>query len=169
MALPGNAALMDLYAKFFGQAWATDWKAGLTAPFVEETAKGAVFLLLLGLAPFVIRTVYDGLIVGAYVGLGFQVLEDMLYGQNAAYTNFGVDQVGCGAAHLRHPLRHRDRLARDVHRHLRRRHHLPRRHPRPAAPGGARPVADRLARWSSTACGTRCWRSADGNGFVVAR
>ncbi|GAA4361794.1 PrsW family intramembrane metalloprotease [Angustibacter luteus] len=94
MALPGNAALMDLYAKFFGQAWATDWKAGLTAPFVEESAKGAVFLLMLGLAPFVIRTVYDGLIVGAYIGLGFQVLEDMLYGQNAAYENFGVNQVG---------------------------------------------------------------------------
>jgi RsiW-degrading membrane proteinase PrsW (M82 family) len=93
MALSGNAALMNLYAKTFGQVWATDWKAGLTAPFVEETAKGAVFLLLLGLAPFVIRTVYDGLIVGAYVGLGFQVLEDMLYGQQSAYMNFGVDQV----------------------------------------------------------------------------
>ena len=94
MALSGNAALMDLYAKLFGQAWATDWKAGLTAPFVEESAKGAVFLLMLGLAPLVIRTVYDGLIVGAYVGLGFQVLEDMLYGQNSAYANFGLDQVG---------------------------------------------------------------------------
>jgi len=94
MALPGNGALMDLYAKTLGQAWATDWKAGLTAPFVEETAKGMVFLVLLGLAPVVIRTVYDGLIVGAYVGLGFQVLEDMLYGQNSAYQTFGIDQVG---------------------------------------------------------------------------
>ncbi|GAA4714812.1 PrsW family intramembrane metalloprotease [Nocardioides conyzicola] len=94
MALPGNAALMNIYTKTFGQVWAADWKAGLTAPFVEESAKGAVFLLMLGLAPFVIRTVYDGLIVGAYVGLGFQVLEDMLYGQNSAYSNFGVDQVG---------------------------------------------------------------------------
>lgn len=94
MALSGNGALMNLYSKTFGQAWATDWKAGLTAPFVEETAKGAVFLLMLGLAPLVIRTVYDGLIVGAYVGLGFQVLEDMLYGQQSAYKSFGVDQVG---------------------------------------------------------------------------
>lgn len=93
MALPGNAAMMDLYAKTFGQAWATDWRAGLTAPFVEETAKAAVFVLLLGLAPVVIRTVYDGLIVGALVGLGFQVLEDMLYGQNSAYQHFGIDQV----------------------------------------------------------------------------
>lgn len=94
MALPGNAAVMSIYSKTFGQVWAADWKAGLTAPFVEETAKGAVFVLMLGLAPLVIRTVYDGLIVGAYVGLGFQVLEDMLYGQNSAYSNFGVDQVG---------------------------------------------------------------------------
>ncbi|WP_370617167.1 PrsW family intramembrane metalloprotease [Mumia qirimensis] len=92
-ALPGNAAMMDLYAKLFGQAFAEDWKAGLTAPFVEETSKAVFFVLLLGLAPVVIRTVYDGLIVGAYVGLGFQILEDMLYGQNAAAQHFGTDQA----------------------------------------------------------------------------
>ncbi|WP_198664039.1 PrsW family intramembrane metalloprotease [Jiangella endophytica] len=94
IALPANAAMMSLYAKIFGQGWAEDWKAGLTAPFVEETAKGIGFLLLLGLAPVVIRTVADGLIVGAYVGLGFQVLEDVLYGGNAAAEHFGADQVG---------------------------------------------------------------------------
>lgn len=93
IALPGNTALMSLYAKAFGQAWAQDWKAGLTAPFVEETAKGAAFLLLMGLAPVVIRTVYDGLIVGAYTGLGFQVFEDALYGQNSAAEHFGTDQA----------------------------------------------------------------------------
>ena len=93
IAIVGNAALMSLYTKLLGQAWAEDWKAGLTAPFVEETAKGAGFLLVMGLAPVVVRTVYDGLIVGAYVGLGFQVVEDMLYGSNAAAAHFGADQV----------------------------------------------------------------------------
>lgn len=93
IAVTGNAAMMSLYAKLIGQAWAQDWKAGLTAPFVEESAKGVGFLLLLGLAPVVIRTVYDGLIVGAYVGLGFQVVEDMLYGQNTAAAHFGADQA----------------------------------------------------------------------------
>lgn len=93
IAVPGNAAMMDLYAKLFGQGFATDWKAGLTAPFVEEFAKGAGFLLLMGLAPRTIRTVSDGLIVGAYLGLGFQVLEDVLYGANNALTNFGAHQV----------------------------------------------------------------------------
>ena len=94
IAVAGNAAVSSLYTKFFGQAWATDWQAGLTAPFVEETGKAICFLLVWGLAPLVVRTVYDGLIVGAYVGLGFQVLEDMLYGQNSAFQNFGADQAG---------------------------------------------------------------------------
>jgi RsiW-degrading membrane proteinase PrsW (M82 family) len=94
IALPGNGALMSLYTKLFGQAWAEDWQAGLTAPLIEESAKGIAFLLMLGLAPVAIRTVYDGLIVGAYVGLGFQVFEDLLYGKNAAYRDFGVDQAG---------------------------------------------------------------------------
>jgi RsiW-degrading membrane proteinase PrsW (M82 family) len=93
IAIVGNAAVMSLYSKLFGQAWATDWQAGLTAPFVEETSKGAVFLLLLGLAPVVIRTVADGLIVGAYVGLGFQILEDLLYAQNEAFAQFGANQA----------------------------------------------------------------------------
>ncbi len=92
IAITGNGAVMSIYTKVFGQAWATDWQAGLTAPFVEETAKGAIFLLLMGLAPVVIRTVSDGLIVGAYVGLGFQILEDVLYAQNSAFAQFGAHQ-----------------------------------------------------------------------------
>jgi RsiW-degrading membrane proteinase PrsW (M82 family) len=93
IAIVGNAALSSLYTKAFGQAWAVDWQAGLTAPFVEETSKGAIFVLLLGLAPVVIRTAADGLIVGAYVGLGFQILEDILYAQNSAYAAFGAHQA----------------------------------------------------------------------------
>ena len=92
IAITGNGAVMSIYSKVFGQAWATDWQAGLTAPFVEETSKGAVFLLMMGLAPVVIRTVSDGLIVGAYVGLGFQILEDIFYAQNSAFEQFGAHQ-----------------------------------------------------------------------------
>jgi RsiW-degrading membrane proteinase PrsW (M82 family) len=93
IAIIGNAALSSLYTKAFGQAWAVDWQAGLTAPFVEESAKGAMFVLMLGLAPVVIRTAADGLIVGAYVGLGFQILEDILYAQNSAFAAFGAHQA----------------------------------------------------------------------------
>lgn len=93
IAITGNAAMLSIYAKVFGQAWVQDWGPGLTAPFVEETAKGAGFLLLLALAPVVIRTVYDGLIVGAFIGLGFQIIEDVLYGANSAVANFGANQA----------------------------------------------------------------------------
>ena len=92
IAIVGNGALMSIYTKVFGEAWATDWEAGLTAPFVEETSKGAIFVLLLGLAPVVIRTASDGLMVGAYVGLGFQIVEDILYAQNSAFAEFGAHQ-----------------------------------------------------------------------------
>ena len=141
MALPGNGAMMDLYAKTLGQAWASDWKAGLTAPFVEETAKGIVFVLLLGLAPVVIRTVYDGLIVGAYVGLGLPGARGHALRPEQRLPELRRRPGRLGDAHLRPALRLGRGLARDVHRDLRCRHRLPRRNPRPATPGRARPGA----------------------------
>ena len=92
ISIHGNGAVGSLYEKAFGAVWAKDWNAALSAPFVEESAKAIIFLLLLGLAPRVIRTASDGLIVGAYVGLGFQIIEDMFYAQNAAFAQFGAHQ-----------------------------------------------------------------------------
>ena len=93
MSIQGNGAIGSLSEKAFGSVWATDWRAALSAPPVEESAKAVVFLLLLGLAPRVIRTVSDGLLVGAYVGLGFQIVEDMFYAQNTAFAQFGAHQT----------------------------------------------------------------------------
>lgn len=93
IAITGNGAMMSLYTKLFGEDWAAAWQAGLTAPFVEESAKAAGFLLLMGLASRLVRTVNDGLILGAFIGLGFQVFEDTLYATNGAAANFGTDQV----------------------------------------------------------------------------
>ena len=112
--------MMSLYAKLFGQAFAEDWKAGLTAPFVEESSKAICFLLLMGLGPVVIRTVSDGLMVGAYVGLGFQVLEDLLYGQNAAAAQFGANQTDAVLGTFVAAGADRDLLARALHRAVRR-------------------------------------------------
>lgn len=94
IAIAGNAALMDLYAKLLGQEWAGHWEAGLSAPFVEESAKFAGFLILMSLAPRLVRTVNDGLVLGAFIGLGFQIFEDTLYAVNGAQEDFGADQVG---------------------------------------------------------------------------
>jgi RsiW-degrading membrane proteinase PrsW (M82 family) len=88
-ALLGNDAVMSLYAKTFGASFAFDWGAALTAPVDEELAKGAGVLLLLTLAPRLIRSPFDGLILGAFVGLGFQISEDISYAFIGAADAFG--------------------------------------------------------------------------------
>jgi RsiW-degrading membrane proteinase PrsW (M82 family) len=91
-ALLGNDAVMSLYSKLFGASFAFDWGAALTAPIDEELAKGAGVLLLLVLAPKLIRSPFDGLILGAFVGLGFQICEDISYAFIGAADSF--DNVG---------------------------------------------------------------------------
>jgi protease PrsW len=93
-AIAANTAFLDIYPKLFGQAFAADWGPALTAPFTEETSKAAGFVLLLGLAPRLVRTPYDGVFLGAFIGLGFQLFEDVLYDYNSAIAGFADDQVG---------------------------------------------------------------------------
>ena len=94
IAINANSALHPLYIKLFGQQFADAWWASLSAPFSEELGKGAGVLLLLFIAPAVIRTAYDGFVLGAFAGLGFEILEDILYAVNSAQTGFGADPVG---------------------------------------------------------------------------
>lgn len=98
LAASANDAILALYAKAFGQAWALDWGAGLSAPFVEEPAKGIGLLLLVALAPRQVRTAFDGFILGAFIGLGFQIVEDIVYAMTAAGSQFGANQVGASLA-----------------------------------------------------------------------
>jgi RsiW-degrading membrane proteinase PrsW (M82 family) len=94
VALPANTALLEIWTKLGGTAFASDWAAGLTAPIDEEFAKALGLVLLIGLAPRLVRSVYDGFIIGAFLGLGFQVFEDVLYVYNGAAQSFGADQLG---------------------------------------------------------------------------
>jgi len=87
-ALLANGATIDLYAKIFGASFAFDWGPALAAPIDEELAKGAGILLLLTLAPKLIRSPFDGLILGAFVGLGFQISEDISYAWIGAANSF---------------------------------------------------------------------------------
>jgi RsiW-degrading membrane proteinase PrsW (M82 family) len=92
-ALSGNTALISLYSKLIGQNFSLDWGAGLSAPIFEELSKGAGVLLLMFIAPRVIRTAYDGFIIGAFAGLGFEILEDIFYALNSAPEEFGSHQL----------------------------------------------------------------------------
>jgi protease PrsW len=88
-ALLGNDAVIRLYAKTLGASFAFDWGAALAAPVDEELAKGAGVLLLLVLASRLIRSPFDGLILGAFIGLGFQISEDISYAWIGAANAFG--------------------------------------------------------------------------------
>lgn len=94
MAANANDAILALYAKTFGQVWALNWGAGLAAPFTEEWAKGSGLLLLIAMAPRQVRTAFDGFILGAFIGLGFQIIEDITYALTSAGTQFGANQIG---------------------------------------------------------------------------
>lgn len=94
IALPANTALLEIWAKIGGTSFANTWGAGLTAPIDEEFSKALGLVLLIGLAPRLVRSAYDGFIIGAFIGLGFQVFEDVLYAYNGAVQTFGTGQVG---------------------------------------------------------------------------
>jgi RsiW-degrading membrane proteinase PrsW (M82 family) len=94
MAANANDAILALDGKTFGQVWALNWGPGLAAPFTEEWAKGSGLLLLIALAPRQVRTAFDGFILGAFIGLGFQIVEDITYAMTSAGTQFGANQVG---------------------------------------------------------------------------
>ena len=67
---------------------------GAGAPFTEELAKGSGLLLLIAMAPRQVRTAFDGFILGAFIGLGFQIIEDITYALTSAGTQFGANQIG---------------------------------------------------------------------------
>lgn len=93
MALPGNAAMLSILSKLFDSDFALAWGPAIVAPLVEESSKGVGVVMLILLASRHVRTSYDGFILGAFVGLGFQVFEDWIYGVNASAAAFGFDQV----------------------------------------------------------------------------
>ena len=86
--------MLEIWTKIGGTSFAQNWAAGFTAPINEEWGKAVGLVLLLSLAPRLVRSAYDGFIIGAFIGLGFQVFEDVLYVFNGAAQAFGVDQAG---------------------------------------------------------------------------
>ncbi len=68
------------------------WAASLTAPINEELYKGMGLVVIYLMARREIDTVMDGLIYGAMIGLGFQVMENIQYFMLAADGQAGAAQ-----------------------------------------------------------------------------
>jgi RsiW-degrading membrane proteinase PrsW (M82 family) len=69
----------QVVARVFGADFAARWGPAITAPVVEETLKGAGVVLLYLIARDEMDDVMDGVVYGALCGLGFAVVEDVLY------------------------------------------------------------------------------------------
>ncbi len=83
-ALRANTAGEDILTRLFPPAFVRVWGAAIEGPTNEEILKslGIVALLLLGRRH--LNSVMDGVIYGAFVGLGFQEVENLTYTLNVA-------------------------------------------------------------------------------------
>ncbi|RKS09687.1 RsiW-degrading membrane proteinase PrsW (M82 family) [Nocardiopsis sp. Huas11] len=78
-----NSALHGVWATVLGVGPATAWGAALTAPLNEEALKLAGVVLVAIAFPRALRGPADGYILGAIVGLGFEVTENLIYALGA--------------------------------------------------------------------------------------
>jgi protease PrsW len=69
----------QVLAQAFGASFAARWGPAIAAPLVEETLKGAGLVLLYLIARDEVDDVMDGFVYGALCGLGFAVVEDVVY------------------------------------------------------------------------------------------
>lgn len=94
VAIIANNAMVSLITKLYGVNFATKWGAALAGPINEEWLKtlGVVCIVLIVREHF--QRSMDGLIYGAFVGLGFQVVENLTYAINNAVSNPNSDLAG---------------------------------------------------------------------------
>jgi protease PrsW len=93
VSIPASAAAEDILAKLMGPAFAADWGAALAAPTVEEVAKAAGIVALTLIVRKRFASVLDGIVIGGLVGLGFQIVEDIVFAVSAVSMAGGGDQV----------------------------------------------------------------------------
>jgi RsiW-degrading membrane proteinase PrsW (M82 family) len=84
IALVLNTAGQALVGSQFGSDVGEIYGGSVSAPVVEESAKGVVLLLIYRWRRWQLDGVLDGMVYAAMVGLGFAMTENVLYYSNAA-------------------------------------------------------------------------------------
>ncbi|QIS16821.1 PrsW family intramembrane metalloprotease [Nocardia arthritidis] len=87
IALFGNDHLMRVVQNIAGDDFANDWQAPISATIVEEGIKGIGVFTVAWLGRWIFVRPMHGLLLGGCVGLGFQVVEDLIYEANAGLTS----------------------------------------------------------------------------------
>ncbi|THV38557.1 PrsW family intramembrane metalloprotease [Glycomyces buryatensis] len=93
-AMTANDSALVVLAELHDAEWARTWGPAIAGPLNEEWLKAlGVVLLVLIVREHFDRPI-DGLIYGALVGLGFQVVENLTYAINFAVLNPNSSLVG---------------------------------------------------------------------------
>lgn len=94
MAVSGNTSLEQFWASLLDPQTLSQWAPALTAPFVEEAAKLVCAAVILVLCAPVCTRISHALLVGMFVGFGFDVVEDLSYATVGALTSLDSDVSG---------------------------------------------------------------------------
>lgn len=88
-----NGPFLSLLSKTVSPQFRQQWGAAIVGPTTEETMKilGVILLVLVARTQF--RTLLAAASIGALVGLGFQVLEDLSYTINRARGSASTDEI----------------------------------------------------------------------------
>jgi RsiW-degrading membrane proteinase PrsW (M82 family) len=92
-SLFGSRALHGLLATAWGPAWAERWAPVLAAPVVEEVVKAAGVVLVVAIAWGRVHGVLDGIVLGAFCGVGFQIVEGYAFAMSSTVLNRAGDVV----------------------------------------------------------------------------
>lgn len=96
MAMNGNEALGAVWSRYLSPETMTAWSAALTAPFIEEAAKAMCVAVILVLCAAVFHRISHALLVGMFVGFGFDIVEDLTYATREAINSLDSDIAGAG-------------------------------------------------------------------------
>ena len=100
MAMQGNDQLGQILARYLEPDTYANWSAALTAPFVEEAAKAMCAAVVLVLCASVFNRISHALLVGMFVGFGFDIAEDLTYATSEAIGSLDSDTSGAGGSLL---------------------------------------------------------------------
>jgi RsiW-degrading membrane proteinase PrsW (M82 family) len=92
-ALRANTAVESILVKIAPLDFVRDWAAAFEGPTDEEILKTLGIVAIVLLARPQINSILDGVVYGAFVGLGFQEVENLTYSLNAV-AQAGTDSVG---------------------------------------------------------------------------
>lgn len=90
-ALRANIASDSILVKLFPLTFVQTWGPAIEGPTNEETLKTLGIVALILLARRHLNSVMDGVIFGAFVGVGFQEVENVVYSLNAVQGTSGGD------------------------------------------------------------------------------